>query len=69
MLWIAAELLIVVALVAAPQPPQPDWESLLRYPAADVQWNADGTLWLLPRGVGGTVVEVDPRTGVRTERG
>ena len=69
MLWIAAELLIVVALVAAPQPPQPDWESLLRDPAADVQWNADGTLWLLPRGVGGTVVEVDPRTGVRTERG
>ena len=69
MLWIAAELLIVVALVAAPQPPQPDWESLLRDPAADVRWNADGTLWLLPRGVGGTVVEVDPRTGARTERG
>ena len=69
MLWIAAELLLVVALVAAPQPPQPDWESLLRDPAADVRWNADGTLWLLPRGVGGTVVEVDPRTGARTERG
>ena len=69
MLWITAELLIVVALVAAPQPPQPDWESLLRDPAADVRWNADGTLWLLPRGVDGTVVEVDPRTGARTERG
>jgi dipeptidyl aminopeptidase/acylaminoacyl peptidase len=69
MLWIAAEILIVVALVAAPEPPQPDWESLLRDPAADVHWNADGTLWLLPRGVGGTVVEVDPRTGARTERG
>ena len=69
MLWITAELLIVVALVAAPQAPQPDWESLLRDPAADVRWNADGTLWLLPRGVDGTVVEVDPRTGARTERG
>jgi len=69
MLWIAAEILIVVALVAAPEPPQPDWESLLRDPAADVRWNADGTLWLLPRGMGGTVVEVDPRTGARTERG
>jgi dienelactone hydrolase len=69
MLWIAAEILIVVALVAAPEPPQPDWESLLRDPAADVHWNADGTLWLLPRGMGGTVVEVDPRTGARTERG
>jgi dipeptidyl aminopeptidase/acylaminoacyl peptidase len=56
-------------LVAAPEPPHPDWESLLRDPAADVHWNADGTLWLLPRGVGGTVVEVDPRTGARTERG
>ena len=69
MLWITAELLIVVALLAAPEPPQPDWESLLRDPAADVRWNADGTLWLLPRGVDGTVVEVDPRTGARTERG
>lgn len=69
MLWIATELLIVLASVCAPQPPQPDWESLLRDPAADVRWNADGTLWLLPRGVGGIVVEVDPRSGARTERG
>ena len=69
MLWIAAELLIVVAAVCGREPPQPDWESMLRDPAADVRWNADGTLWLLPRGVGGTVVEVDPRTGARVERG
>lgn len=53
-------------LVAFEAPEPPNWDALVRDPAAQTHWADDDTLWLIPSGSSEPGTAVDARTGARS---